>query len=72
MYIMYVFIQYKCAYIVLCYRNSVPIRIETALPVHIIKSDSDYFNPNQYYPSETVSIGRKLIRIDYVFICPHQ
>ena len=43
MYIMYVFIQYKCAYKVLCYRNSVSIRIGTALPVNIIKSNSDYF-----------------------------
>ena len=40
---MYVFIQYKCAYRVLCYRNSVSTRIGTALPVHILKSDSDYF-----------------------------
>ena len=40
---MYAFIQYKCAYRVLCYRNSVSTRIGTALPVHIIKSDSDYF-----------------------------
>ena len=43
MYIIYVFIQYKCAYGVLCYRNSVSTHIGTALPVHIIKSDSDYF-----------------------------
>ena len=43
MYIMYAHIQYKCAYRVLCYRNSVSIRIGTALPVHIIESDSDYF-----------------------------
>ena len=38
---MYIFIQYKCAYRVLCYRNTVSIRIGTALHVHIIKSYSD-------------------------------
>ena len=43
MYIMYVVMQYKCAYRVLCYRKSVSTRIGTALPVHIIKSDSDDF-----------------------------
>ena len=42
MYIMNVFIQYKCVYRGLCYQNSVSICIGTALPVHIIKSDSDY------------------------------
>ena len=43
MYFMYLFIQYKCAYRVLCYRNSVSIRIGSVLPVHSIKSYLDYF-----------------------------
>ena len=39
-----ILIHYKCAYIIdLCYQNSISIPIGTILPVHIIKSNSDYF-----------------------------
>ena len=38
-----ILIHYKCAYMDLCYQNSISIRIGTVLPVHIIKSNSDYF-----------------------------
>ena len=41
-----ILIHYKCAYRDLCYQcyqNSISIRIGTVLPVHIRKSNSDYF-----------------------------
>ena len=66
MYIMYIFIQYKCAYRVLGYRNSVSSRIGTALPVHIIQSDSENHpsssSQSSDHPSKDLSPERKARR----------
>ena len=68
---MYIFIQYKCAYRVYV----IGILFQFVSETYYLSTSSNLiritFKPNQDYPSDAVSIRRKLIRIDYVFICSH-